>query len=203
MITRTGLDAALRSVVETDRHQWKQESFERAINAAIRAVSETRRNHRHDTLHLVAGVREYRAPDDLINYIASDWGDKNVVVHLRGVVRPRIFSTIHNTQRMIEFSFPPNNPHLAAFGSEFNYHYSSLHTVPLDELDETPCTVRLEDYDLLYTWALAILMLDLVAANVTDPVQMHRGMGATVDYSGTPQKAYGVLMNHYKEIARP
>lgn len=201
MIYRDALEASLRGVVETDRHHWKQQSFERAINSAIHALSTNARpNHLHDSIELEAGVREYEAPAGLISYIASDWGDKNVAGYTDGVVRPRIFHAQHDETRMIEFSFPPTAAHLAAFGSTFNYHYRALHTLPADINDPTPCTIRLEDYDLLFTWALSVLMLELMAANVTDPVQMHRGMGATVDYSSTPQKAYAELQRHYKEL---
>ena len=204
-IYRDELILALRSVVETDRHKWKEAAFTRAVNSALVALGSSRPNYYDASLALVAGTSRYAAPADLLDFTGYDWGNKQAHANNSGVtnhlVRPRVYSSSNADGKSIKFSFAPTAEYIAAWGSTFCYTYRRPHTIPADISDtDTPCTIRLEDYDLLLTRSLASLMAELLSANVTDPVQMHRGMGATIDYSGTPAKAYLSLMAHYREL---
>ena len=201
MIYREDIKTELENVFQTDRHQWTIGVWDRAVNEAVRALSDDRPLHLHGDISLVAGTRCYLAEADLIAYIGSSWGDKEAACTTGWLpVRPRIWSAQHHTDMMIEFSFPITNKLLSAFGSNFEYHYKALHKLATDATDTVISTIRDEDRDALFTFASAVCLRDLVSSNVTEPVQMNRGVGSAIDYTGSPKDAYKLMMNHYKGI---
>lgn len=197
MRTRTEVVADLKSIVKTDRQKWSDVAFERAIDAALSAFADARPLTGTDSLLLVAGQRHYPVPACFIRYLGTDWilaaaSIKPWDDSFPGVT-PRIFDAITPSGRVIEFSPPPSAKHLAAYGAEFVYYYSAKHVLTDDD-----CSIRDGDYDLFVTRALVSLMRDLMAAHVTEPVTLHRGMGANAPTSATASVVFEKLMDAYR-----
>jgi len=197
MKTRAEITAELKSIVKSDKNRWLETAFDRAINTALFALSESRPITMDAEITLISGTRRYDVPADLLHYIGTDWGVNSDIepwdLAFPGVV-PRIFLSNTPTGRCLEFSVAPNAKHLRVYGSTFSYWYAVAH-----ELTETVFTVRDDDYDLFITRAMAALMKELVASNVSSPIQLHRGMGSLPN-SATPVTAHKELMALYNEM---
>lgn len=196
MKTRQEVIEDLQDIVQTDRHQWKASAWPRAISAALTAFNRDRPLVATAYCTLVAGRSSYVADDCLIRYLGSDWGCLERIPaydpRYPGAL-PRV-NTVRKTSGMaLEFVPAPTYQHIAAYGSHYDYWYAVSHVLSDDD-----CSIADNDYDLFMTRALASLMRDLIAANVTEPVQLHRGMGSLPN-SATPLAAYEALMAAYQE----
>ena len=205
MITATAITEDLQAIVESDRHKWKTGAFSRAIKVGLRALSDSRPLMMTGTLPLVANVAVYTAPSGLIEYMGSDWGNKQAGQPWDsnfGGARPRINALMTPVEddsattysRALHFTPAPTAKQLACWGSTFSYRYSTTHV-----LSDEVSSLHDSDYDLLLTRCLASLMRELMSANTTDPVQLHRGMGS-VPTTGTPAAVFQALMAHYREL---
>ena len=188
--TRTDITTELQDTVETDRHKWKAMAWDRAINAALIALSKDRPYLQTDTVTLVDGQSLYPVPTDFIAYSGTDWG-----LSLSGA-RPRVVSALKGPAlgKCLRFIPCPSSDVIADAGASFEYRYHCLHV-----LTDTETSLTDAEHDLLITRSMAALMRDLITANVTDPVQMHRGMGS-VPNQASPRVAFNALMNHYREL---
>lgn len=200
MKTRTEVIQDLQGIVQTDRHRWKDTAFPRAISAALTAFNKDRPLTATDEFELRAGKGHYLAPDCLIRYCGTYWG---TIPELQPYdprypgATPRIHTIRKTAGMVVEFSPAPNYKHIQAYGKHFEYWYAVSHVVSDDD-----CSITDDDYDLFITRALAALMRDLMTANVTDPVQLHRGMGSQavqVARENTPAMVYAALMQAYQE----
>ncbi|OQX16146.1 MAG: hypothetical protein BWK73_04595 [Thiothrix lacustris] len=195
MKTREEVIGELQAIVQTDRHQWKVFAFERAIDAALTAFNRDRPLVATADCELRAGRSSYAADDCLIRYLGSDWGCiENIQPYdprFPGAL-PRVHTVRKTSGMALAFTPAPTHKHIAAYGSHYDYWYAVSHVLTADD-----CSIANNDYDLFITRALASLMRDLIAANVTDPIQLHRGMGSLPN-SATPLAAYEALMSSYQ-----
>lgn len=197
MITRSSLIESLTNIVKSDKNRWKSESFERAVSAAIVTLSRDKPLLDTAELVLIAGQRRYALPSDALAYISSDWGRDSQLEAWDTMypgVMPRIYNERRKSGSQITFSVSPSSKHIAAYGSRFVYEYSVLH-----EITEELNTIATEDEELFFTAALIVLIQELVAANVSTPIQLHRGMGSTPSNS-TPVATHRALVLRYKEL---
>ena len=198
--TRATVITDLQDIVQTDRHRWKETAFPRAITAALTAFNKDRPLTDTDEFELRTGKGHYLAPDCLIRYLGSYWGtipDLKPYDSRYPGATPRINAVRQTSGMALAFSPAPTYKHLGAYGKHFEYWYSVGHV-----LSEDDCSITDDDYDLFITRALASLMRDLMAANVTDPVQLHRGMGSQavqIARENTPLATYTALMKAYQE----
>lgn len=196
MINRAAVIEDLKAIVKTDRTKWSETAFERAVDAALSAFSDARPLTATASLLLIAGQRHYPAPADMRRYIGTDWTFAgNIRPWDDGFpgVTPRIYDVVTASGRVIEFFPAPTSKHLTAYGHEFEYYYSAKHV-----MTNTDSSIRDEDYDLFVTRCLISLMRDLMVAHVTDPVQMHRGMGSSTPTSATASVIFNTLMDEWK-----
>lgn len=201
MKTRTEVMTDLHDIVQTDRQKWKVTAFPRAITAALSAFNRDRPLTATASLELRAGKAIYAADDCLIRYLGSYWGIEAPPTPtwepLYPGALPRVVA-IHSTSGMcLQFIPAPTDKHVQLYGRQFEYLYNVGHVLTDDD-----CSITDDDYDAFISRALAALMRDLMAAGVTEPVQMHRGMGSMPN-SATPKAAYDALMQAYKEWVAP
>lgn len=198
MKTRTEVIAELKGIVQTERHVWADTAFARAISAALTAFNKDRPLVSTSAFELRAGKGSYAADDCMIRYLGSYWGMEQAFNQWDAGypgATPRIHSMRRAGGMVLEFSPAPNWKHIAAYGQYFEYQYAVGHV-----LSDEDCSIHDDDYDLFLTRALAALMRDLIAANVTEPIQLHRGMGSTpTPTASTPLAAYAALMEAYRE----
>lgn len=196
---RSELISQLQSVVLSERQRWKREgAWDRAVDAALRALSDCRPLTNEAEITLNAGQRNYATPECLLDYLGSEWGQEPRIEpyerHYPGPV-PRVYMILTPMGRQLEFAFAPRLAHLSAYGAVFRYRYKMLHI-----LTEEDCTVVEADRDLLFVRALAALMSELMAANVVEPIQLHQGNTAiSLPESSTPAGVYKLLMQAYRE----
>ncbi len=197
MKTRTEVKQELQNIVITDRQKWKANAWDKAIDAALRALSDSRPLTGDAVIRLDTKTRIYPVPECCIEYIGSDWGmEPQIQPHEAGFpgALPRVYMTNSPACKRLEFSFIPRQRHLNAYGSEFSYQYKMLHV-----LTDEDNTILPENEDLFFTRALAELMKMAMAANVTDPITLHKGMG-NVPNEAQPTKAYDALMQAYRDM---
>ena len=195
--TRTEIIQDLQDIVQTDRHRWKVTAFARAISAALTAFNKDRPLTATGNISLRAGKGLYAADDCLIRYLGSYWALEEPRTptwsdDYHGAL-PRIHAIRTAHGMAIQFMPPPGAKLINLYGREFEYLYSVGHVLSDDD-----CSIRADDIDLFMTRALAALMKELVASNVTDPIQLHKGLGSLPN-SATPLAAYEALMKAYQE----
>lgn len=199
---RSVLIESLGSVMKTDKKRWRDGAFDRAIDGALLKLSYDRPLVLEAELSLVAGVRFYAVPADFIGFAGSDWGKQHVKQwqpNYPGLAPRPIVSQGAKTAEAprglrLRFTSAPSSLMLAAHGACFAYSYNTLHV-----LTEAECTVLDLDEDLLFTACLMQLVKELIASQVTEPVQLHRGM-SDVPREATPLVAYRTLESEYKEL---
>lgn len=197
MKTRAEVVAELQDVVQGDRQRWKVTAFPRAITAALTAFNQDRPLTATASLELRAGKALYAADDSLIRYLGSYWGKEEPTIQPWDSAYPgplpRVMAVRSAAGMNLQFIPAPSYRHVSVYGRRFEYLYGVGHV-----LTDADCSIREDDYDLFFTRALAALMRDLMASGVTDPVQLHRGMGALPN-SSTPVAAHAALMRAYRE----
>jgi hypothetical protein len=200
VMNRAEFIADLQSIVVTDRQRWKDAAFERAINAALRDLSDARPLSGSDSVMLQSGLAAYPVRDCVLDYKSSQWGQWPSLepwdANWPGP-SPRVFLSKNLAGKYLEFSPAPSAAQIRVYGSAFVYQYNVLHV-----LTDEDCTVADADSGLLRTRALAELMKELMTAGVTNSVQMNRGApggGAFAPNNGAPSTIYDALMRAYRE----
>lgn len=201
MKTRSEVITELQEIVQTDRQRWKVTAFPRAITAALTAFNRDRPLIASSALELRAGKAIYAADDCLIRYLGSYWGIEDPPIptweQLYPGSLPRVVAIRSTSGMCLQFIPAPSYKHIVLYGRHFEYLYSVGHVLTDDD-----CSITDDDYDAFITRALAALMRDLVASGVSEPVQIHRGMGSMPN-SATPKAAYDALMQAYNDWAKP
>ena len=105
---------------------------------------------------------------------------------------------------MIAFNKQISTKQFLAYGFCFRYEYALKHyliDIPASNTnpDLVACSFYEEDDELFIIRALAALMAELMSSNVTNPVQLHKGM-ASIPANSTPAAAYELLMKRYGEL---
>lgn len=164
--------------------------FVRHLNNAARAMSRIRRRTLVGELTLVAGQSEYVAPGDLISPKISNWG--------RGVFKPwdprysplpRLTVYEGDGGMMLNLTPAPTAEQIACFGCKYTYFYLAEHQIGEHDSDTS---FRDSDRDLCLLLAMIEAVRELAASGITEPVQLHRGMGA-VSSNMTPAALLEVL----------
>lgn len=164
--------------------------YERHLNNAALALSRIRRRTLVDTLNLVAGQTDYPAPAGLIATKVSNWGQGKLQPWEPGYRRlPRITLFDGNAGLMINLHPAPTAGQISLFGSAYPYFYLAAHHVD-DDAGKT--TFKAADRDVFLLFALIAAMTELAAMGVTEPIQLHRGMGS-MPANGTPQALVELL----------
>lgn len=199
LTTMTEFTETLSDIVKTDKQKWKETAFTRAVSDALAALSRDKPLLDDAVLTLVADQRKYDLPSDCLKFISSDWGTVPMLeaydAQFPGVL-PRIYSQNSSSGKQLVFSPAPSQRFIAVYGAAFNYEHSSQHVFTDDV-----CTISDEDEELLLTAALIALMRDLMAANVSSPIQLHRGMNS-VPSNSTPTSIHRALVLRYEELLR-
>ena len=195
-MNRADIIDELRAIVTTDRQVWADSAFDRALKVALNAFNADYPCTATASLILIANKSAYPLPADLVRYLGTYWGEhppfKPWDESYHGPL-PRIYQQRNHLAPYLVFSPAPTCQHLGVYGDQFEYWYSIAHV-----LTDSECTIPAQEYDRFITRALASLMRDLIASNVTEPVQLHHGMGS-IPNGATPLAAFGALMQAYKD----
>ncbi len=164
--------------------------YERHLNNAALALSRIRRRTLVDTLTLVAGKSDYPAPNDLVSPKVSSWGQGKLQPWEPGYCKlPRMTMFEGESGLMINLNPAPTGSQISMFGSGYTYFYLAAHHI---DADPTKTTFKAADRDVFLLFALIAAMTELAAMGVTEPLQLHRGMGS-MPASGTPQALVELL----------
>lgn len=170
--------------------------FERHLNKAVRAFSRIRRRTLVGTLSLTADESYYPAPADMIAPKVSKWGQGKLQPWDDGYARlPRMSMFEDAGEQMIQLYPAPTAFQICVFGSQYSFFYLAAHQIGDQEADTT---VKDSDRDLLLLLATIEAVRELAASGISEPVQLHRGMGA-VNSNMTPAALLEVLT---KELER-
>jgi len=170
--------------------------FERHLNKAVLAFSRLRRRTLVGTLSLTAGESYYPAPAGMIAPKVSKWGQGVLQPWDQGYAPlPRITLFEDDGQDMIQLYPSPTAFQICAFGSQYSFFYLATHDIGDDASDTT---LKQADRDLFLLLATIEAVRELAASGITEPVQLHRGMGA-VNSNMTPTALLEVL---HKELGR-
>lgn len=190
------LGQALGATLERFEEKAHRESL---LAAALGDLSRDRPRVLRDELQLTPDLSTYEAPEDFAGLSVHDWGRPEVPqwdAQFAGPM-PRITSRYDGETHWIEFQPAPSHRQVLAWGSVFKFRYRALH-----RLDEDGTTLAPADRDLLILRAVAEAMQRMAASGVVQPVQVHRGMGASLPANGTPAALAEQLMQEYRHRAR-
>lgn len=196
MMTRSGIIEELEATLKSDKRRWRISAFERAVSSALVTLSFDRPLTNESEILLHSGIQYYAVPDDFIGFHSTDWGTRKInqwEANYPGVT-PAVYVERSVDLQRLAFSKAPNAKLLAAYGADFRYLYKTAH-----QLSEVVCTVSELDAELLMTACQMHLVKELVAAHVTDPVQMHNAM-SDVPREATPAVAYQLLKRSYQDL---
>lgn len=150
--------------------------YDRHLNNAALALSRLRRRTLVGELTLVSDQSSYPAPADLVAVKVSTWGQNKLQPWDVGYCRlPRMSVFEGTTGLMINLAPAPTASQIGLFGSKYSYFYLAAHQ--LDD-DATKTTFKAADRDLFLLLALIEAMTELASMGVTEPIQLHRGMGS-------------------------
>lgn len=198
MLIRSDIYTELQNIVKSDRHRWKSDAYDRAIDAALQAFVLDRPNIAIAELTLVMGKGRYDMPADFVRYLGSDWMTQKIPTWEGGYApKPRIYAVMKAASgggRSLIFSPAVNQKMIGAYGSGFEYRYTTKHV--MNEVVEEG-SVQLEDKPMFITRCLMALMVDLMASNPTNPVQLHHGM-SSVPSNASPTAVYDALNRAYQ-----
>lgn len=184
MITLTNMLADYTPSLGPTAQRFQPEDLERHITAALRSLSRYRPVVRRATVLLQPRVGAYPAPADLVRVISHAWGADHTVQpwhsHYLGP-RPRVLTHHDGEQMWIEFTPAPTATQVHKWGTQCPYRYAARH-----QLTEDGGTVPEDDRHLVRLRAQVEALRELAVAGVTDTIQMHRGMGASLPSNGTP-----------------
>lgn len=197
-MNRNDLIAQLTASLLDSATAFKPEDFGRHLTMAVADYSRYRPMDAMDELTLMAGVAVYPCPDDLDAVLGCDWGraekatgnpwDTNWPGQLPEIRPIRIAG-----ERRLRLNPAPSAAQISTLGNVCAYRYATAHVA-----DETHCTLRQSDVDVVLLRAQAEAMRELAMKGVTKPVQMRDGMSQGPK-NGTPSFLYALLMAEFTE----
>lgn len=171
--------------------------FGRLLDVAALDFGRVRQRLMSATLTLTAQVDAYTAPDDLVAYGYSTWGEAVMpqpwAADWTGPL-PRVRLGEQAGARKLIFSPAPTAGQIGLFGSAYPYFYRAAHVV---DADATKTSVAAGDRGLLLLRAQAEAMRELAMRNITKPVQMRDGVHSA-PRNGTPAALYSVLLDEFE-----
>jgi hypothetical protein len=160
------------------------------LNNAALALSRIKRRTLLGTLDLIAFKSDYAAPTDCYLTKASTWGEGWINPWEKGYSPLPRMQTIEGVTGLTIMLRPaPTANQIACLGSKYTFFYLALHSV---DDDATNTTFLPAHRDLFLTLALLEAMKELAVMGVTEPVQLHRGMGSS-PANGTPSALVELL----------
>jgi len=164
--------------------------FERHLGKAVRAFSRIRRRTLVGTISLTADESYYPAPADMIAPKVSKWGQGKLQPWDDGYAPlPRMSMFEDDGVNMIQLYPAPTSFQICLFGSQYSFFYLAAHEIGEQAADTT---IKNGDRDLFLLLATIEAVRELAASGITEPVQLHRGMGA-VNSNMTPAALLEVL----------
>lgn len=164
--------------------------LDRHLNHAVLALSRIKRRTLLGEISLVDGECNYPAPSDCFATKISQWGQGVLKPWDKGAGRlPRITTYASDTGLMINLNPAPNSFQIACFGSKYTFFYLAVHH--LDD-DATKTTFNIAERDLFLLLAMIEAVKELALRGLTDPIQLHRGMGS-IPANGTPSALLELL----------
>lgn len=197
-LTRSGLVAELKRILNNDRHKLASQCWEAAIDAALLDLSQTtmRPLIHVGSLTLVPNQRFYVLDDCVEAYVSSDWGMHLDVPlwEISYVVpsKPRLIKDVQGSRLL--FSPTPTWAMINLYGSTFEYLYGARHL-----LTDEDCSILPNDYELLKVAALITLMRELIASHVVTPITLQTSL-TMIPPSVTPAGALAALLDEYERL---
>ena len=172
----------------------------RLLGIALAALNTDRPRNRTGEITLTAGGLMYDAPADLLALSLIEWGANDATPQwdprYAGPM-PRVSAQQDDAGPVLLFRPAPTHRQIVAWGSVFRFRYRARHVLTNDESSLTP-----EQAALLLLRAQAQAMQELAVSGVVQPIQLHKGMGATMPSNGTPAALAAQLMDAYGRQVR-
>ncbi|MFP4245399.1 MAG: hypothetical protein ACLFRJ_10010 [Ectothiorhodospira sp.] len=198
MLTRTAIRAEYESSLGATASRFTPEALDRHLDAAVQSLGYIAPLSRSDTLFLEPGTGVYPAPEDLIRPISHTWGTTAQPWDTAYAgPRPRLLSTLEPDGPRLQISPVPTHRQVIQWGAELHYRYVAGH-----RLTDSTSTIPLRFAGALRLRAQLEAMRELAAAGVTDPIQLHNGMGASMPANTTPAGLMEALRKAWQEEAR-
>lgn len=204
---RASLVADHKAALGSTAAQFKAASdadFVRHIDRAALDLGRKRKRTLLGSVTLVADEDAYDPPADLVCPVQPLWGlderrrlkpwDPRYPKWL-----PRLTFVETTTGPKLLINPAPTAAEIGALGETYRFYYQARHVV---DAVEANTTVPEADRGLLLLRAAAEAMRELALSGVTEPVQFHRGVGATPKNS-TPQALHSALMEAFEREAKP
>lgn len=191
---RTQVINELKQIIKSDRYGWANDAFDRAVDAALIALSNDMPSRKQGELTLSTTQSFYDLPSDFAVYLSTSWGKpaKQTWDDLYPGRLPCFFSSKTASGYSIVFTVPPSQKHLSAYGSQFLFVYGIKH-----QLTDSTDTLGDQLKPLLILRSLIELIKELIARDVTEPVQLNKGF-SNVPSNSTPSAVLNVLLHDYR-----
>jgi hypothetical protein len=173
------------------------DDFERIVDNALYALSlpDGRPCPTRASITLVAGQREYAAPESLLAVRGpTEWGmdsRQDYQPWQAGFLHKPLFLRIVETDsgRGLQVNRAPTASEISSYGEACYFTYYKLHT-----LTDEASTVATVDMPLLLLRGQVEAVHELMLRNYTEPVSV---MGGSDDINGSAQQVYAVLLGKY------
>jgi hypothetical protein len=168
----------------------------RLLLAALSALDKDRPRLLAGEITLTPGTGTYPAPAGLVALSIHEWGMNDRARQWDADYAgppPRVLVHHDGPTAWILFRPAPTARQVMVWGSVFRFRYRARHV-----LDESTSTLRPEDAPLLILRAKAEAMQDLAASGVVQPIQTHKGMGASLPANGTPAALAKDFLDEYR-----
>ena len=199
---KVGLIARLQSqLVNNAGNKLKPEHYEAAIFAALERFSIDVVHLKSSNLEIIADVKQYDTPADLLELMWHDWKFPDFVGYAPiSTGYPDLRSVKTDAGYKIEFyPLAPTTQQIDLLGKTVNYHYRASHYLPLDSADTNQSTIPDRLNTAFEILSMAYLMLQLSNMDIVSPVQLHNGMG-DMQQPRTAIDQHNALIKHYKTI---
>lgn len=201
-MNRASLITRLQSqLVNNAGNKLKPEHYEAALDAALERFSIDVVHQKSSTLEIIADVKQYDMPADLLELTWHDWKFPGFIGYAPiSTGYPDLRSVKTEMGCKIEFyPIAPTVQQIDLLGKTVNYHYRAPHYLPLDSADANPSTIPDRLSAAFEILSMAYLMLQLSNMDIVSPVQLHNGMG-DMQQPRTAIDQHSTLIKHYKTI---
>lgn len=174
-------------------------TFSRLLTIAAADMHRVRPRTRFGTIDLIAGENIYDAPEDLLKFKATTWGDdfrkstKHWDENYR-YINPTVSLVEVDDSKKLFIDQTPSATDLVLLGAKFRFYYYAQH-----ELSETTSTIADSDKSLLILRAQAEAMRELSFRSLYSTTTIKSGTSRPK--LGTPSDLYMHLMNEFEAAA--
>ena len=202
MITRAALAQTLRSSLHDAALAFGEDAevFDRCVSTALKAYTRLRPHRLQLAVPWSFGGPDHDIPADVQRVAVVQWSDRVVDQWLDtgqlappAVLQASIVQVSSGSQ--LRLAAPLHGKAPRAGTVYVTLH--TVHTLPYDDVDETPQTVTDADEDLLLLRAQVEAMRELAARGITKPVTLRDGQSQG-PRNGTPASMQGQLLAEFK-----